>query len=364
MVHWQLCTLEHLMSSWFGRPFPRHGLQLLFWFAKHCVTCELVNCVVTMKLVSDCQPEKGVYGFHLFGNIEELLPVLDRPRRRQSKRQLAYYEVGNLNAETFPAAANLPTYVRDNYEMNGYRGDYNIDRIIISYHVRTRTVETVYVTEHDGEAFGRFSPDRTHEISFELIQVLQSLQLDLTTFLEEMGYYSDFQVVQGNNIEETHYSEDSYQQMFNTLETYSRSMARTMQSDFQSFSEAFDQQPGVNIMPFSYEQQVHYTVNKTSRPATNYSDRSLKSFKRARAVRQSYWEPQQIYKAKVKKSDGGGGFSFIKVLLCAGALYLAAKYCSRLRSSWTVDLKENILKMIPRRTPSYCHTHIMLDYVF
>ena len=53
MVHWQLCTLEHLMSSWFGRPFPRHGLQLLFWFANHCVTCELVNYVVTMKVRLD-----------------------------------------------------------------------------------------------------------------------------------------------------------------------------------------------------------------------------------------------------------------------------------------------------------------------
>lgn len=107
MVQWQLCTLENLMYSGFGRPFPRHGLQLLFWFSNQCVTCEVVQLVVTMKvrsglcvsvcvwirltpdvfpqLVSDCQPENGNFGFHLFGNMEELLPVLSRPRKSRSK---------------------------------------------------------------------------------------------------------------------------------------------------------------------------------------------------------------------------------------------------------------------------------------
>lgn len=50
MTQWQLCTLEHLMSSGYGRPFPRHGLQLLFWFANHCVTCDRINSVVVMKV--------------------------------------------------------------------------------------------------------------------------------------------------------------------------------------------------------------------------------------------------------------------------------------------------------------------------
>lgn len=50
MVQRQLCTLEHLMNSGFGRPFPRHGLQLLFWFANHCVTCELINFVLIIKV--------------------------------------------------------------------------------------------------------------------------------------------------------------------------------------------------------------------------------------------------------------------------------------------------------------------------
>ncbi|KAF3851771.1 hypothetical protein F7725_005126 [Dissostichus mawsoni] len=36
-------------------------------------------------MVSNCQPERGIYGFHLFGNMEELLPVLNR--KCKSKRQ-------------------------------------------------------------------------------------------------------------------------------------------------------------------------------------------------------------------------------------------------------------------------------------
>lgn len=47
MVLWQLCTLEHLRTSSFGYPPPRHGLQLLFWFANDCVTSD---SHITMKV--------------------------------------------------------------------------------------------------------------------------------------------------------------------------------------------------------------------------------------------------------------------------------------------------------------------------
>ncbi|MED6255231.1 hypothetical protein ATANTOWER_006452 [Ataeniobius toweri] len=87
MVLWQLRSLDHLNTSEFGRPFPRHGLQLLFWFSNHCVSFELNNSGDVMKLVSECQPEKGVYGFHKFGNVEELLPVLYKPKKNKSIRQ-------------------------------------------------------------------------------------------------------------------------------------------------------------------------------------------------------------------------------------------------------------------------------------
>lgn len=54
MVLWQLCTLEHLRTSSFGCPPPRHGLQLLFWFANDCVTSDPH---ITMKVTGSCQQE-------------------------------------------------------------------------------------------------------------------------------------------------------------------------------------------------------------------------------------------------------------------------------------------------------------------
>lgn len=70
------------------------------------------------------------------------------------------------------------------------------------------------------------------------------------------------------------------------------------------------------------------------------------------------------FNEEAKKRKGGGGVSFVKTLLCAGALCLAAKCFSWLRSWWNLDLNENILKAIPWRPPSDQHPHIMLDYVY
>lgn len=109
MVLWQLCTLHHLHTSGFGRPFPRHGLQLLFWFSNHCVTFDLDVLKVSgerhrlpmkpdremfhgsfrfSQMVSECEPENGAYGFHRFGNLEELLPVLPKPKKKRSTREV------------------------------------------------------------------------------------------------------------------------------------------------------------------------------------------------------------------------------------------------------------------------------------
>ncbi|KAK1885667.1 Chitin synthase 3 [Dissostichus eleginoides] len=264
MVQRQLCSLEQLRISEFGRPFPRHGLQLLFWFANHCVTCEVINFVLIMKLVSNCQPERGIYGFHLFGNMEELLPVLNR--KCKSKRQVLYFEVGNLNTDTYPASANLPTYVRENYVLEDKIGDINLDRIIVSYQLRTRVVERVYVTEHDRAAFG--------------------------------GYWGDIQVVQANDIEEIYYPEPSAQQMFNIMQNYSGSTARAERRGLSTYVDS------------------------------------------------------------VKKKKEGGGVNFVKILLSAGMLYLAAKCFGWLRSWWRLGPDENTLRKM------LSHHHVMLDYVY
>ncbi|XP_063739476.1 uncharacterized protein LOC134864444 isoform X3 [Eleginops maclovinus] len=370
MVQCQLFSLEQLMSSGFGRPFPRHGLQLLFWFANHCVTCEVINFVLIMKLVSDCQPERGVYGFHLFGNMEELLPVLNR--KRKSKRQeedrpysqVLYFEVGNLNTETYPGSADLPSYVRENYDLEGNIDDINIDRIIVSYQLRTRVVETVYVTEHDRAVFGMFSADRTFEINPELIQDLQSPQLDLTTFLTQTSYWGDIQVVQTNDIDEIHYPEPSVEQMFNIMQNY----WVAKRQDLGFFSEAFNQQIDVSINPYSDDQQGQYFVDVTSHNShfvacnseVQRKNKKRKASKRANTWRQTYWLPDRGACIEdfdsVKKKKGGGGFRFIKILLSAGVLCLAAKCFSWLRSCWGLGRNDNILQRMPWRTPSY-HYH-------
>ncbi|RVE76779.1 hypothetical protein OJAV_G00011940 [Oryzias javanicus] len=192
MLLWQLCSLEHLRTSGFGCPPPRHGLQLLFWFANDCVTSDPR---VTMKLQSHVQPEEGDFGFHVFGNVEELLPALNKNRKR--KKQLLYFVVGNLNADRYAAAASLPPYVRENYDSFGSCDRDNTDRIIISYQRSSRQVEAVYVTEHDDADLGRFRHDGTFQVGAELIRALQNPQLDLGAFLTRMGYYGDVEVMAG-----------------------------------------------------------------------------------------------------------------------------------------------------------------------
>ncbi len=215
--------------------------------------------------------------------------------------QAVYFEVGNLNTESYPAAADLPTYVRENYESGCNHGNENIDRIIISYQVRTRVVEMVYVTEHDGEAFGSFSPDRTHEITSELIQVLQNPQLDLTTFLSQVGYCEATQMVPANNIEVMH-PESCGQQIFNTtVRAYSGSTARTAQSDFiRVFSEASYQQLGIRIVPFYSDEQ--------------HQNRRPKAIRRPYALRQSYWP------SAWEQPDEGKGAVSVCFCLCLTVL--------------------------------------------
>lgn len=360
MVQLQLCSLDQLCDSGFGRPFPRHGLQLLFWFANDCVTCEPVN---VMKLVSDCQPGQGFFGFHVFGNVEELLPVLNTTRKRKNRRQVLYFEVGNLNTETYPASADLPAYVRENYGLDGNYGDCNSDRIIISYQARSRLVEAVYVTEHDDDAFGRFRADRTFEVSCDLIRVLQDQRLDVSSLLSRMGYYDDVQETQ----------EPSVQEVFDMMRTFSRD---------EFFSGAFDH----FMEPFSFDQPWMFdtTPSRSSRTVARCSQvkpKKPKTKKKPRAVRRSCqepswepdWEPdweldwEQPYRRKEepKKKDGGGGFSWFRILLRAGALYLAFRCFSwLLRSCWKADWRENSLGRNPWRVQSYQPAHVMLDYMF
>ncbi|KAM4751257.1 uncharacterized protein FYW61_008106 isoform 1-T2 [Anableps anableps] len=386
MVLWQICTLDHLDTSGFGRPFPRHGLQLLFWFSNHCVTFELDSSGDVMKLVSECQPETGAYGFHRFGNVEELLPVLHKPKKHRSVRQLVYFVVGNLNIQSYPESADLPAFVRENLGMDSVS---NSDRIIISYQVKTRVVDKVYVTKHDDASVGRFRSDGTHEVSSQLIRVLQNPQLDLSSLLSQMGYYDDVEMLQDTQ----EMQDPSVQMMLSMMQndhTGFFSEAFSCQLDLDRFCASMNTDGSGSLVCYTPVQKKKKKSRKKPKPLKEISWHSscldpYQDYYEDYWIRSSYGSGYGSsygssngsgygsgYGASYGRGHGeggGGGFSwFLKLLLKVGALYLAARCFGWLvRNLCSTNWDEDLLHMIPRRAPRYpgCpRTHIMLDYVY
>lgn len=162
-----LNEISHLEQCRFGRPSPRHGLKLLYWFANDCVSFDLNN-----EMISECDPDSGEFGFHQFQNRYErnrvkLLPDVDLP----------YYVVGNLNK---PRSYELPHYVREEY--TGRYDNSNMDRIIIS--MDYEWLDKVYVTEHNDRS--NYNSEATYGISKGLLKVIQGLSL--IDFLWRTGF--------------------------------------------------------------------------------------------------------------------------------------------------------------------------------
>ncbi|XP_039511295.1 uncharacterized protein LOC120466756 [Pimephales promelas] len=163
-----LNELSQLRDSGFGRPWPRHGLKLLYWFAKDCVSLGDDNV-----MLCEYEPADGYFGFHSFekrnyGN--KLLPDEYHP----------YYVVGNLNTKKYPKAKDLPKYVSEDYSSNQL--DSNTDRVIVS--LNGWELERVYVTQHHDRS--NYDPNATHRISRGLLMIIREMSLD--TFLEKMKY--------------------------------------------------------------------------------------------------------------------------------------------------------------------------------
>lgn len=151
--------IDQLKQSGFGRPQPRHGLKLLYWFATDCLTLDQ-----NYALKLSCYPWNGDSGFHLFENRydrngEKLLPDMTKP----------YFEVGNLSRKR---AYNLPLYVREHY--NSASSKSNKDRIIICS--KKMWVYKVYVTEHSDKS--NFNKRATYQISKSLIMTIRGLTLN------------------------------------------------------------------------------------------------------------------------------------------------------------------------------------------
>ena len=165
-----LNEIEHLESSGYGRPCPRHGLHLLYWFCNDYVSVDNNG-----DLVASEHPKGKKYGFHWFGNHSEddgqLLP----------QQNTSYFEVGNLFA---PGAGDLPEYVRLNNRRDSNLS--NMDRIIISLRSRL-IVDKVYVTQHIDRS--KFDRQNTFCISKGLVMILRNLDLE-DGLLWQVGYLS------------------------------------------------------------------------------------------------------------------------------------------------------------------------------
>ncbi len=146
-----LNKLSKLRETKYGRPPPRHGLNLLWWFAHYCVQIDFNG-----RMTAKCNPKNGEFGFHRFYNWDRLLPHSDLP----------YYEVGNLHTPD-----SLPDYVTKRY--TGYSDSSNMDRIIVSYNSRQRRFMNVYVTQHSDQK--HFDQNHTYCISLDLLKDIQGL---------------------------------------------------------------------------------------------------------------------------------------------------------------------------------------------
>lgn len=201
-----LNTLIQLRDSSFGRPKPRHGLHLLYWFAK-----DFIN----FQMVPSENPANGCYGFHPFHNrIEDndnspLLP----------HQFLTYYEVGNLN---MTKASQLPYYVRQQYTHRP--DDSNTNRLIISVN-SNGYIHRVYVTKHSDHT--RFSSSGTYRISQGLISSIKGLRLD--EFLDQMNYQNTYLQHSSFHRDEAH-SQPTYRHTYTPSYTPDYSYARPVQN--------------------------------------------------------------------------------------------------------------------------------------
>lgn len=150
----KLNNIHDLKNITYAKSAPRHGLQLLFWFAQNIVTVDQNKILI---LDSNFDLNRGDFGFHHYGNREDILPSLSSWQ--------SYYSVGNLKS---PGANALPAYVRKYYR-NTNVPERNMDRLIISVKQnRPNKILSVFITAHDLNK-NEFNPSDTYEIDPALL---------------------------------------------------------------------------------------------------------------------------------------------------------------------------------------------------
>ncbi|XP_050985244.1 uncharacterized protein LOC127177174 [Labeo rohita] len=150
----KLDNIQDLKNITYAKSAPRHGLQLLFWFAQKVVTVDQNNIPI---LDSNFDPSRGDFGFHHYGNREGIFPSLSSWQ--------SYYSVGNLKS---PRANALPAYVRKYYR-NTNVPERNMDRLIISVKQnKPNKILGVFITAYDLHK-NDFNPADTYEIDPALL---------------------------------------------------------------------------------------------------------------------------------------------------------------------------------------------------
>ncbi|XP_039541910.1 uncharacterized protein LOC120489250 [Pimephales promelas] len=175
MVKDTLNELSQLKQSGFGQPLPRHGLNLLYWFAR-----DYIGFNNSGEIVLRFKPKNGDFGFHKYHNrIDEdedpIVPIVPT-------ENLLYYEVGNLNS---PGADKLPDYVRKNNRQNP---DSNKDRVIVRLDANG-SLNRVYVTEHSDPK--RFDSSKTFRVSQGLLLNIRNKSRD--QYLSQVSSTRDVQ---------------------------------------------------------------------------------------------------------------------------------------------------------------------------
>uniref|UniRef100_A0A3B3T6F5 Uncharacterized protein n=1 Tax=Paramormyrops kingsleyae TaxID=1676925 RepID=A0A3B3T6F5_9TELE len=159
-----LSLLVNLCGVRFGHKFPRRGLKLLHWLANKWIVFDAKG-----KMLAKTDPRTREFGFHVFHNLEKIVPVL-------LGSQSCYFEVGNLHAD---GAAALPFSEAD---IGG--DECNTDRIIVRMD-SGQVIGEVYITEHTPHQ-NSFSSESTYRISNILIRSIQGLEESV--FLQQAGY--------------------------------------------------------------------------------------------------------------------------------------------------------------------------------
>nr|XP_055060360.1 uncharacterized protein LOC129444038 [Misgurnus anguillicaudatus] len=177
----RISDVSELQDSGFGKPWPRHGLRLLYWFADQCISG---TCNSDMILL--CDPARGDFGFHFFANRCNQDPSV----RFLPNMKSPYYVVGNLNS---PGADMLPDYVVKDKTRN--REDQsNADRLIVCF-LGEHRFGKVYVTTHSD--LSNYDPRATFHITRTLLWIIKSYR-SKEDFLTDTGYHKSRPAVANN----------------------------------------------------------------------------------------------------------------------------------------------------------------------